>query len=165
MKAKTYISGKTTQFVCRKVEKWPPGKVNHSSWLLDSLNSPGWGRGWNATSLSATAKVLMSWAKHRCLLKIERSYQLVAEDTPLSAPWSDNSPLCWAIGFPPSCLSAPPTVLHKHCDDSLPSLLWSKQMTIKSAGSWRNNRTGTSLTSLVFLIRLLLRNTCWSKST
>lgn len=56
----------------------------------------------------------MSWAKHCCLLKIEASYQLVAEDTPLCAPWSDNSPLCSAIGFPylPD-LSAPTrTVLH-----------------------------------------------------
>lgn len=66
----------------------------------------------DTTRLSATAKVLMFWAKHGCLLKIEGSYQLVAEDTPLSAPWSDNSPLCWAIGFPPPYLSAPPTILH-----------------------------------------------------
>lgn len=63
--------------------------------------------GGGKTSLSATAKVLMSWAKHPCLLKIEGSYQLVAEDTPLRAPWSDNLPLCHAIGFPPPYLSPP----------------------------------------------------------
>lgn len=88
----------------------------------------------DTTSLSATAKVLMSWAKHCCLLKIEGSYQLVAEDTPLCAPWSDNSPLCSAIGFPhlPD-LSAPTrTVLHSlawhRTAVSLPKLsLWHKR--------------------------------------
>lgn len=76
----------------------------------------------------------MSWAKHCCLLKIEGSYQLVAEDTPLCAPWSDNSPLCSAIGFPhlPD-LSAPTrTVLHSlawhRTAVSLPKLsLWHKR--------------------------------------
>lgn len=99
----------------------PPGKV--TSWLPPCIPTPstphppdsrGMRREEDTTSLSATAKVLMSWAKHCCLLKIEGSYQLVAEDTPLCAPWSDNSPLCSAIGFPhlPG-LSAPTrTVLH-----------------------------------------------------
>lgn len=58
----------------------------------------------------------------------------MAEDTPLCAPWSDNSPLCSAIGFPhlPD-LSAPTrTVLHslawQRTAVSLPKLsLWHKR--------------------------------------
>lgn len=81
----------------------------------------------------------MSWAKHCCLLKIEGSYQLAAEDTPLCAPWSDNSPLCSAIGFPhlPD-LSAPTrTVLH--------SLAWQRTaVSLPKLSRWRGRRASAA---------------------